>query len=137
MIQSGVLDLKMKAYGCVSTGYNSGMIEAVMHSSTLGRIQTDFGGTTAGAFSKTTIVEYLMEHNPRASYQEAADRFIQTCAGYCVATYLLGIGDRHADNIMVQKHGYLFHIDFGHFLGKRAEASKVGERLQNMLDCRC
>ena len=117
MSQGGVLDLKMKAYGCVSTGYNSGMIEAVMHSSTLGRIQTDYGGTAAGAFSKTTVVEYLAEHNPRASYQEAADRFIQTCAGYCVATYLLGIGDRHADNIMVQKHGYLFHIDFGHFLG--------------------
>lgn len=113
----GVLDLKMKAYGCVSTGYQSGMIEAVMHSATLAKIQTDYGGTTAGAFSKTTVVEYLMEHNQRASYQDAADRFIQTCAGYCVATYLLGIGDRHADNIMVHKNGYMFHIDFGHFLG--------------------
>lgn len=117
MSHRGVLDLKMMAYGCVSTGYNSGMIEAVTHSATLAKIQTDYGGTTAGAFSKTTIVEYLSEHNPRASYREAADRFIQTCAGYCVATYLFGIGDRHADNIMVQKHGFLFHIDFGHFLG--------------------
>jgi hypothetical protein len=114
----GVLDLKMKAYGCVSTGYNSGMIEAVMHSATLAKIQTAYGGTTAGAFSKTTVIEYLSEHNPRASYEEAASRFIQTCAGYCVATYLLGVGDRHADNIMVQQHGYLFHIDFGHFLGE-------------------
>ena len=38
-------------------------------------------------------------------YDRVIDNFTRSCVGYSVATYVLGIGDRHPDNIMVTKDG--------------------------------
>jgi len=111
------LDLHMRPYLCTSTGDELGMIEVVKHSTTTAAIQSEFGGRLAGAFRDTPIDSFLRENNRLEQYSQAVANFVLTCAGYCVATYVMGIGDRHADNIMVTEDGHLFHIDFGHFLG--------------------
>lgn len=52
----------------------------------------------------------------RGKLEKAIEEFTLSCAGYCVATYVLGIRDRHNDNIMIRETGqvlwYLTVIGF-------------------------
>ena len=119
--KSQELDLRLNAYGVVATGDEIGMIEVVMNSNTMSNISKDAGGSAA-AFRDDPIANWLHENNPDPEdYDRAVENFIYSCAGYCVATCVLGIGDRHNDNVMLQKSGNMFHIDFGHFLGNFKE----------------
>ena len=107
----------MKPYKVISTWDQVGMIEMVPNSTTISDIHSEFGGKT-GALNRETILKYLKKHNNSSEKLKGAqDNFIRSCAGYCVATFIMGVGDRHNGNIMVAESGHFFHIDFGHFLG--------------------
>ncbi|XP_042908951.1 phosphatidylinositol 4,5-bisphosphate 3-kinase catalytic subunit delta isoform [Parasteatoda tepidariorum] len=116
------LDFRMIPYQCMATGHKVGLIEVVPDSDTIANIQKEKGFTATSAFKKGSILSWLKDHNPDdMSLSKAAEEFTLSCAGYCVATYVLGVADRHSDNIMIKTNGQLFHIDFGHILGKFKE----------------
>lgn len=108
------LDLRMRMYSVLATSQCDGAMEFVDHSAPVQYILDTHN---------KSIRNYLRKHNPDPSSAtgiaaDALDTFIRSCAGSCVTTYILGIGDRHLDNIMITTRGQLFHIDFGFVFGK-------------------
>ncbi|ETE71818.1 Phosphatidylinositol-4-phosphate 3-kinase C2 domain-containing subunit beta, partial [Ophiophagus hannah] len=114
-VQEG-LNMRMVIFRCFSTGRGRGMVEMIPNAETLRKIQVQHGVT--GSFKDRPLADWLQKHNPKEDeYEKAVENFIYSCAGCCVATYVLGICDRHNDNIMLKTTGHMFHIDFGRFLG--------------------
>jgi hypothetical protein len=111
------LKLKMSLYKVLCTGNQQGMLEMVTNAETLAAIHVKEGGAISQFFSKAPIKNWIEQNKANVSMEDAIENFLLSNVAYCLATFVLGIGDRHNDNIMIKKNGELFHIDFGHFLG--------------------
>ncbi|KAF0973131.1 hypothetical protein FDP41_008338 [Naegleria fowleri] len=71
--------------------------------------------------SETQLIEYHPSPVGDVNtllFDEKVHRYIRSLAGYSILTYLLAIGDRHLDNLLLKESGELFHIDFGFVLGE-------------------
>ncbi|XP_017488703.1 PREDICTED: phosphatidylinositol 3-kinase catalytic subunit type 3-like, partial [Rhagoletis zephyria] len=103
------LDLKLTAYRVLATGSKHGFVQFIDSQSVAEVLSID-----------GTIQNYLrkISTNANSIAPEVMDAYVKSCAGYCIITYLLGVGDRHLDNLMMTKTGRLFHIDFGFILGR-------------------
>ncbi|CAD6185060.1 unnamed protein product [Caenorhabditis auriculariae] len=114
--KSNGLDLCIITFRVMPVGYRKGMGELVLNCATLLEIQKEDG--LRGVLKDEILQQWLQKHNnSEYTYGKALDNFIRSCAGWCVVTYVLGIGDRHNDNILFTKNGHVFHIDFGKYMG--------------------
>lgn len=122
------LDLKLTPYKVLATGpdhgeiraddlYSSSLSDSVcictglvqfVPSLSLANIRDEYGGS---------LLAYLREHNrddtAASTYginPAVMDNYIKSCAAYCVITYLLGVGDRHLDNLLLTPNGGSTHV---------------------------
>ncbi|KKY23255.1 putative phosphoinositide 3-kinase [Diplodia seriata] len=124
------LDLKLSPYRILATSTTAGAVQFVP-STPLAAAVTKYRG-------QDSILSYLRANNPDDSSplgvrKEAMDTYVKSCAGYCVITYLLGVGDRHLDNLLLAPDGHFFHADFGYILGRDPKPFAPLMKLDNLM----
>ncbi|KAI8968466.1 kinase-like domain-containing protein [Mycotypha africana] len=109
------LDLKLTPYKVLATASDQGMMQFVP-SSSLAAVLNEH---------QNNVLSFFRQHHPCAEPNnvygidpKVMETYTRSCAGYCVITYLLGVGDRHLDNLLLSPDGHLFHVDFGYILGR-------------------
>ncbi|CCE62384.1 hypothetical protein TPHA_0C02310 [Tetrapisispora phaffii CBS 4417] len=112
LLKNENVDLKLLTYKILATNSQEGAIEFIPNE-TMATILSSYNG----------IRPYFKAHNFDANEssgvkQVVMDTFVKSCAGYSVITYLLGVGDRHLDNLLITPDGHFFHADFGYVLGQ-------------------
>ncbi|KAK3695039.1 kinase-like domain-containing protein [Podospora appendiculata] len=126
------LDLKLSPYKILATGTSAGLSQFVPSMSFQG---------IANKFRSNPALAYLKQNNPDSRgplglRKETLDTFVRSCAGYCVITYILGVGDRHLDNLLLAPDGHFFHADFGYILGRDPKPFAPAMKLsKEMVDC--
>ncbi|VDO23553.1 unnamed protein product [Haemonchus placei] len=111
------LDLKLTPYAVLSTGVNEGFVQFVKAKPLREIINT------YKRYNTDSIKEAMKEarpdaHGPLGIEANVVDNYVRSLAGYCVMCYVLGVGDRHLDNLLLCENGRIFHVDFGFILGR-------------------
>ena len=118
----------IKTYNVFPIDDGCGWIEMVEKANTLYDVKYKYN---------TTLQNYIMDLNPTLTVTQLRKKFIKTCVSSCVLCYVLGVGDRHLENILVTKDGSLLQIDFSYILGDDPKnlnvEMKITEDMLNML----
>ena len=115
LIKEKGFDLKMRTYKALAlthdpknAGDDCGIIEMVPESLPIEDILYGKKQKTLSEYFKE-IISKKNENNPVFSFSslmdEIKDNFSKSLAGMSVLTYILGIGDRHLNNLMVTNDG--------------------------------
>jgi phosphatidylinositol 3-kinase len=95
---------RIPTYKIIMIDKTIGIIEYVENSNTLGSLRT----------KNISILNHVLEHNNMLTVDVIRSRYAKSLAIWSCISYILGFGDRHLDNIMINKDGLIFHIDYGY-----------------------
>lgn len=104
------VDIWVRPYKIVCFSNDSGLIEPILNTVSLHQIKKN---------SSKSLIDYFIDEHGRpetVNFRMAQRNFMQSCAAYCLISYLLQVKDRHNGNILLHSDGHLIHIDFGFIL---------------------
>lgn len=119
------LDMNFTIYNLISFTVDDGLLQFVPNSATVTKIKKEKFPNDRNCIEKYMREGAKTDENPKDYEDRILPNYIKSFAGYCTATYLLGIGDRHLENIMIDVNGLYFHIDFGFIFGKEPNDFKT------------
>jgi phosphatidylinositol 4-kinase len=105
--------LWLQPYHILSTGTRSGLLEFLPNTQSLHALKCQ---PAFGSLDRHFRRHYGSPASPSGA--RARSNFVRSLAAYSMATYILGIKDRHNGNILLDREGHLIHIDFGFVLGR-------------------
>jgi len=91
-------------YRIIMLGKKVGLIEYIENSITLRSIN-DNG---------YSLQNYILNQNKKLTIETIKERFVTSLSVSSAISYIIGLGDRHLDNIMINTDGLIFHIDYGY-----------------------
>lgn len=100
-------DIESVTYNVIPLTSNSSMIEIIDDAETLHQINLE----------NKTIFQYIIENNEDQTVEKILDKFMYSFISYTLHNYMIGLGDRHLENIMIKRNGVIFHIDFDFIMG--------------------
>ena len=74
-----------------------------------------------------SIKNFIEENNDESNVADLKDIVTKSLAISSCIAYILGLADRHLDNIMINKSGQIFHIDYSHILESPKTTAIIGE----------
>lgn len=104
------VSLWLRPYRILVTSADSGLVEPILDTMSLHQVKKH---------SQLSLLQYFeQQFGPPTSeaFLSAQRCFVQSCAAYCLVSYLIQVKDRHNGNILLDGEGHIIHIDFGFIL---------------------
>jgi hypothetical protein len=113
----------MPVYQVFPLDRHSGCVEMIPNATTLYDIR-----------EKSSLLNFIMSNCPEIPSKVIRERLVSSSAGACLLAFAMGLGDRHLENIMITKSGYLAHVDFGYILGDDPKVFTPMRITEDMVD---
>lgn len=102
--------LYVRPYKIQVLSNDCGFIEPILNTVSLHQVKKH---------SRMSLLDYFLQEFGQINSEEfltAQRNFVQSCAAYCIVSYLIQVKDRHNGNILLDNEGHIIHIDYGFIL---------------------